>query len=552
MRAPGKNFYSPNFLNVNDLSEQNWFHGPLDRATACSRLLNDGSFLVTNDENDPAKFCLFVKWNGQDHEIDINYNVQAEKYGLGSVEFTSIADLLTYYKDNQLPVREDLGAILFMPVPLPRDKVSIESESSSSEELKNNDYASLDDVVENHKSFNGQIPNTNHLNFSKHTSKPPVVCRLQRRQVRYLPMNEKPPKYKNKNLNKSLGNLRSIYCDPSNFSQSTISLPTASDCESSFQRLTKMCQGLVNYDLALTFLNFVDVAKPLDEDAFSAVTKVILSAAPETVADCLANETASILVLNWLSDSGNVTGLPTDGYSLLLWPAANGFRWDLYNRDRFLTLFLISSIVILKDGESRAKLLAVWVDVIKRLIDYHKDYFTANVLVNGICSDQIMNQKHLWEKAFPCEDNPDIINRLKTYFAEYRIQETSLFEVSSGCLSTVDRCVPNIAPLVADLYHLQPPDVDAGGLPPAPLMQKLSVAKSIYQRRKCGGRSGALWVRQRWLELQSVHIPDELQSIFKTENILLLLLGPIDVRQNDILEGCYKKLLEILSILADV
>lgn len=138
---------------VSDLSEQNWFHGPLNRKIASSRLLNDGSFLVANDENDPAKFCLFVKWNGQNHEIDIKYNVQTEKYGLGSVEFTNIADLLTYYKDNQLPVCEDLGAILFVPVPLPRDNIFVECESNSSlfNNLKNNECSSLDDLLKNHK-----------------------------------------------------------------------------------------------------------------------------------------------------------------------------------------------------------------------------------------------------------------------------------------------------------------------------------------------------------------------------------------------------------------
>lgn len=187
------------------------------------------------------------------------------------------------------------------------------------------------------QSFTAQLSDAKQLNFSKYNSTSPVGCRLQRRQVRYLPMNEKPSKYENKGFNKSLGNLNSVYCDPSTFNQSTLSLPTTSDCDSfskdcTFKRLTKMCQGLVNYDLALTFLNFVDVAKPLDKDAFSVVTKIILSSEPETVATCLANETASILVLNWLPDSGNVAGLPTDGYSLLLWPAANGFRRDLYNR----------------------------------------------------------------------------------------------------------------------------------------------------------------------------------------------------------------------------
>ncbi|VDL58901.1 unnamed protein product, partial [Hymenolepis diminuta] len=93
----------------------------MNRELACSRLLNDGSFLVANDEDEPAKFFIFVKWSGQCHEIEIKYNTVTEKYGLGSIEFSNVADLISYYKDNQLPVGDKLGAILFVPVSLPQN-----------------------------------------------------------------------------------------------------------------------------------------------------------------------------------------------------------------------------------------------------------------------------------------------------------------------------------------------------------------------------------------------------------------------------------------------
>ncbi|VDL58785.1 unnamed protein product [Hymenolepis diminuta] len=232
-----------------------------------------------------------------------------------------------------------------------------------------------------------------HLNSPKCISSSPVCCKLQRQQMRHPPMHDKPLKYQNKCLNKSLGHLNTIYCNPTTFTRSTLSLPTtrfdAFPKNSTFQCLTNMCHGFINYDLALAFLNFIDVAKPLDEEAFGAVSRVILSAGVDAVAGCLAYETTSILVLNWLSKPGTVNTLPSDGYSLLLWPAANGFRRDLFNRDRFLSLFVTSSIVTLKNGDSKAALLALWVNVVKKLIEYHKDYYTANALVNGICADQV-------------------------------------------------------------------------------------------------------------------------------------------------------------------
>ncbi|VDM25311.1 unnamed protein product [Hydatigera taeniaeformis] len=230
--------------------------------------------------------------------------------------------------------------------------------------------------------------------LSQYASIPPIGLRLNRKQIRYLPMSGKPFQSKNVNLNKSLGNLASIYCDPSNLAGSTLSLPTTSFIDpmhknTPSQRLTKMCQGFVNYDLTLACLTSIDITKPLDEAAFITVGRILLNAGANMVATCLAIETASILTLNWLPTSEDGILLPSDGYSLLLWPAANGYRKDLFNRDRFLSLFLTASIVIPKDVDIKAAMLSLWTDVIEKLVIHHKDYFTANALANGMCADQV-------------------------------------------------------------------------------------------------------------------------------------------------------------------
>lgn len=177
------------------------------------------------------------------------------------------------------------------------------------------------------------------LNFPIYSQNSKFSSRLQRQQIRYLPMSEKPSKFQNRHLNKSLGHLNTIYCDPNTFSQSTSSLPTSSSYfdsaskDSVVRHLTNMCQGFIKYDLNLAGLNFIDVSKPLDEEAFDAMSRVLISSGVDMVSNCLVNETVSIMVLNWLPDPGHsVTNLPTEGYSLLLWPAANGFRRDLFNR----------------------------------------------------------------------------------------------------------------------------------------------------------------------------------------------------------------------------
>ena len=150
-------------------------------------------------------------------------------------------------------------------------------------------------------------------------------------------MDEKPLQYKDNRLNKSLGNLASIYCDPSNFRGSTLSLPISTLPESDpidtkYQRLTQLCRGFINYDFSLFCLATVKVTKPLDVNVIQYVGKILFNAGIDIVSTCLAIETSSILLFKWLPTSGSTGSLPSDGYSLLLWPAANGYRRDLFNR----------------------------------------------------------------------------------------------------------------------------------------------------------------------------------------------------------------------------
>ncbi|KAL5964332.1 hypothetical protein TSMEX_007900 [Taenia solium] len=532
-----------------EIVEQPWFHGPLNPKIAFSRLLNSGSFLMTSDEHDRSLFHLYMKWNGRCFSIDIPFNPVTKNYSLGPVERNSVVDLINFYITNQLPVCEDIGAILFSPVVVPQSGSMDESEICTPpvDGAGHKEYGA----------FSGLNSGRRGLGLSQYASTPPTGLKLDRKRIRYLPMSGKPSHYRNVSLNKSLGNLTSIYCDPSNFSGSTLSLPTTSFTDlthkdTTSQRLTKMCQGFVNYNLTLPFLTFDDVSKPLDESAFISVGKVLLNAKADTVATCLAIETASILTLNWLPTPGDDISLPSDGYSLLLWPAANGYRRDLFNRDRFLSLFLTASIVIQKEVGLKAALLSLWMNVIEKLIVCHRDYFTANALANGICVDQILNQRSLWEQAFACEENPEAVDKLKSLLLERRVQEASPIETTASCLAQIDVCVPNIAPLVEDLYRVQPPDVDSGGLPPASLLQKLSVAKGAYSRqRKNGVNYIDLWVKKRWFILRMNQIPRDLQAILKTENLLLLLMGPVDISHNDDLEDCFRRLSGCLSLLPD-
>lgn len=111
-----------------EILEQPWFHGPLNPKIAFNRLLNSGSFLVTNDKHDRSLFRLYMKWNGRCFSMDIPFNPVTKKYSLGSIERNSVVDLINFCIINQLPIREDIGATLFSPVVVPRSGSLDESE----------------------------------------------------------------------------------------------------------------------------------------------------------------------------------------------------------------------------------------------------------------------------------------------------------------------------------------------------------------------------------------------------------------------------------------
>lgn len=160
-------------------------------------------------------------------------------------------------------------------------------------------------------------------------------------------MDDKTLHYRNTLSNHIPRKETSSYCDPSSLHTSTynpltpISGSASSSSDASQHKLSRLCQGFVNYDLALDFPAFCDVTKPLDAEIFHAVAKTLLTNGADVVADAISAETSRLLTLNWVPQLAESGSLPPNGYSLLLWPAAGGFRRDLFNR-QFRKMVLIN------------------------------------------------------------------------------------------------------------------------------------------------------------------------------------------------------------------
>ena len=107
---------------------------------------------------------------------------------------------------------------------------------------------------------------------------------------------------------------------------------------------------------------------------------------------------------------------------------------------------------------------------------------------------------------------------MKQLLSECQVRGTPPIEMAAACLTQINECVPNIAPLLEDLYQAQSPNVNFGGLPPPSMIEKLSVAKGFYRRVHCG-KSNELWVAKRWPELQVINVSSRMHASHDIKSI---------------------------------
>lgn len=104
-----------------------WFHGCISPVIAETRLLKNGSFLVisSSPEEPGPTHSVCIKWNGICSKISIQCEPsESSSSGLlyslgGTYKFPSVALLIAFYQENQLPISDRSEAVLFTPIEAP-------------------------------------------------------------------------------------------------------------------------------------------------------------------------------------------------------------------------------------------------------------------------------------------------------------------------------------------------------------------------------------------------------------------------------------------------
>ncbi|KAL7062942.1 hypothetical protein AAHC03_01059 [Spirometra sp. Aus1] len=304
-------------------------------------------------------------------------------------------------------------------------------------------------------------------------------------------------------------------------------------------------------------------------------------------------------MLRWAnSPSTSASSGPSDGFSLILWPAANGYREDLLNRDRFLSLFVVASVVLQPQLERRVQILLLWLRTINCLLSEFKDNLSSNGLINGIFSIQVCSLTQTWRSLLSMaktEITQESLNDLRSQMVsvERCPLSTRAIETYASCFSTTNVCIPNLVPLVSLLCRAArsrfgPTDrqrslsgslsslfegsasrsqeqQSAQGPTPVPspgLIAYLDTARRVFRtvnsRRSSISSScpssatlqTSLWI-EKLEKSQSEAPPSKLRKLVTSESFLLSLIGPVVVDKESQIDLFHTKLNHALTCLAE-
>ncbi|VDK78418.1 unnamed protein product [Dibothriocephalus latus] len=373
--------------------------------------------------------------------------------GLGGPQFSSLNKLISYYKDNQLPIDLKSGAIPFTPILKPtssedssdcgipsisttRGLRSSDSDlsinrcppggtyrSQGSKSLCRrpavrvfNEVRSLHDLADishaqsvNVNGFPRRELSVNCISdeVDKNLNTEPTVfppsCsalqngalkqqgvgrpKIDRKQIRYVVMNEQPPQI---NFNISADDLLSKVSSDSlqsplslrrsnlyNSAYGDVPIDTGSLANSHFQYVQPVKSGVNS--ASLPFLTDVYVDPSLFN--FDDTSQAYASVPSETLLKPSSSPSSGAFARNSSKPPlPSTISRPTSTVALQLDVLCQG--------DRFLSLFVAASVVLQPQLEIGAKILLLWLRTVNCLLSEYKDNLSSNGLLHGIFSSQ--------------------------------------------------------------------------------------------------------------------------------------------------------------------
>lgn len=235
-------------------------------------------------------------------------------------------------------------------------------------------------------------------------------------------------------------------------------------------------------------------------------------------------------------------------------------RRDLYNRDRFLRLFIIATVLMSDKETTRANTLSYWFELAQCLITIYRDRHTLSTVLRAIFSSKI--PLTVWSDIKTSSNSKSaIIQELSAYhqalgghiLPEKHVPEPSIRSSVTSAIARLSSTrpydlhnqIPNLHPLLtgsvtdssrvicvpSGLTTSRPePDTPNSVLP--------SEITETYLVRD-------LWMWELYSTMKDTN--SLAACLSRTETILALLLGPIKLERGPVLDKLYAKLSSVLT-----
>lgn len=107
---------------LQDICSNRFFHGKLNRQTTETLLNQDGHFLVRESSTQTGEYVLSCRFKGtpmhfiiHEYPLSVEENGQRQ-YAFDGPKFSSVAQLIAFYVDNQQPITQVSNALICEPV----------------------------------------------------------------------------------------------------------------------------------------------------------------------------------------------------------------------------------------------------------------------------------------------------------------------------------------------------------------------------------------------------------------------------------------------------
>uniref|UniRef100_T1K4U8 SH2 domain-containing protein n=1 Tax=Tetranychus urticae TaxID=32264 RepID=T1K4U8_TETUR len=416
-------------LDSSDLRSHAWYHGNIERDTAESLVIDEGSFLVRDSSTKQGEYVLTCRWNGSIFHFVINRQVLPPfavgfpdriQYSFEDEPFDTVSGLITFSVCNRKPISLSSGALISIPVartvPLSNDSQGTQSIDQPMEDqltmstiaqlssltldsrlpIRSDSRSSIESLNRYQKPIMRSIPGSGSITpsvmtYSDRLNQPSLQNGPTISQEREISKNE--PVYANAEVYQDYMRKRESE-DFAYFSDYSDSRSAGSKEDySSYIISANYSSSRINPINFHTYL-LPKNNKPLDGSAMNKIRSTLL----DTGARLLANHVtqSDLEFIYHVEDSCDLGMGVKSGLELLILPQGDKYRQDFLDRIKCFQYFIATSVLTCQSERERAAILDKWIQIGFECKTGLGNLMTFAIIMRTLLLPMIVRLKRTW------------------------------------------------------------------------------------------------------------------------------------------------------------